>query len=84
VFTLAGPQAARIAKTQMNRLLGHDLGFTWQRNLLITDEDSRKLADATKLTLAVSNRKGLRITHRERPVPRSRACMARSGASAGG
>jgi hypothetical protein len=52
VFTLTSPQPARIAKTEVNRLLGHKLGFTWQGNLLITEEDSRTLADATALVIA--------------------------------
>jgi hypothetical protein len=52
VFTLARPQAARIAKTELNRQLGHKLGFTWQGNLLIPEENSRRLADATELVVA--------------------------------
>jgi hypothetical protein len=53
VFTLAEPQAARIAKAGIgiNRLLGHETGFTWQGNLLITEEMSRRLADAVELVL---------------------------------
>jgi hypothetical protein len=51
VFTLAEPQAARIAKAEINRLLGHEIRFTWQGNLLITEEMSRRLADAVELIL---------------------------------
>jgi hypothetical protein len=51
VFTLAEPQTARIAKSEVNRLLGHKPGFTWQGNLLITEEMSRRLADAVELVL---------------------------------
>jgi len=51
VFTLAEPQAARIAKAQINRLLGHETRFTWQGNLLITEEMSHRLADAVELVL---------------------------------
>lgn len=35
----------------MNRLLGHKLGFTWQGNLLIPEQNSRRLADATELVV---------------------------------
>jgi hypothetical protein len=51
VFTLAEPQAARIAKAEVNRLLGHGARFTWQGNLLITEQMSRRLAGAIELVL---------------------------------
>jgi hypothetical protein len=52
IFTLADPQAARIAKDELNMRLGYRPGFTWQGNLLITEEKSRTLADAVQLVLA--------------------------------
>lgn len=52
VFTMARPQAARIAKTEVNSVLGYEPGVTWQGNLLITEDNGRKLANATELVIA--------------------------------
>ena len=52
IFTLAKPQAARMAKAAVNIRLGYLPGFTWQGNLLLTEEKSSTLGDAVELTLA--------------------------------
>lgn len=52
VFTVAEPQAAMITKTEINKLLGYQSGFTWQGNLLLTEEQSRQAAAAVQLRLA--------------------------------
>jgi hypothetical protein len=52
VFTLAQPHAARISKADINRLLGYKPRYTWQGNLLITEDMSRVLADAVELVTA--------------------------------
>ncbi len=51
VVTLSRPLTARGAKAEINQLLGYRPRFTWVGNLLSTEEESCKLADAVGLVL---------------------------------
>jgi hypothetical protein len=51
IFTLAEPQGARMPKADVNMRLGYLPGFTWQGNLLLTEQKSRTLADAVEVVL---------------------------------
>lgn len=51
IFTLTEPQAARIAKTAINELLGHSSNDHWVANRLLSEENSERLAGAVHLAI---------------------------------
>jgi hypothetical protein len=51
VFTVTEPQPARISKTSINKLLGYKEKNNFVANRLLSDEQSRLLADAVHLSI---------------------------------
>lgn len=51
IFTVTDPQAAHISKAKINQLLGHSPKDNWVANRLLSEEDSKLLASAVRLTI---------------------------------
>ena len=55
IFTVTEPQAAHISKARINELLNYNVNNNWVANQLISEENSKLLARAVRLSIPASS-----------------------------